>query len=118
MECKIAHIEIPVKDVNEAKKFYETIFNWKVQINTGFTDYAFFATGDEGVGGAFTKSDKIAKGEIMLHIQVEDIPKTLEKIVNNKGKIVQEKTEINGSYGFYAIFEDNFGNILGLWSSK
>ncbi|MGC9777654.1 MAG: VOC family protein [Candidatus Heimdallarchaeota archaeon] len=40
MECKIAHIEIPVKDINEAKKFYETIFNWKVQIETGFTDYA------------------------------------------------------------------------------
>ena len=43
---------------------------------------------------------------------------SFEKIVNNKGKIVQEKTEIGGGYGFYAIFEDSFGNILGLWSSK
>ena len=118
MECKFCHIEIPVKDINKAKEFYETIFNWKVQIETGFTDYAFFSTGEEGVGGAFTKSDKTAKGEIMLHIEVEDIPKTLENIEKNKGKIVQEKTEIGGDLGFYAVFEDNFGNVLGLWSKN
>ena len=118
MENKIVHIEIPCKDVNMAKKSYESVFKWEIQIETGFPDYAFFKTGGEGVGGAFQKSDKISKGEINLNIEVEDIPKALEKITENGGKIIQEKTEIGNDYGFYAVFEDNSGNILGVWSQK
>ena len=101
-----------------AKEFYESVFKWEIQVDTGMLDYAFFKSGDEGVGGAFQKSDKIAKGEINLNIEVEDIPKTLEKITKNGGKIIQEKTEIGNDYGFYAVFEDNSENILGIWSQK
>ncbi|MCK5297680.1 MAG: hypothetical protein KAJ76_02155, partial [Candidatus Heimdallarchaeota archaeon] len=72
----------------------------------------------EGVEGAFQESEKIAKGEINLNIQVEDIPKTLEMIIKNGGKVIQEKTEIGNDYGFYASFEDNSGNILSVWSQK
>ena len=53
-----------------------------------------------------------------MNIQVEDIPKTLEEITKYGGKIIQEKTEIGNDYGFYAVFEDNSGNILGVWSQK
>ena len=118
MEKKIVHIEIPVKDLQKAKEFYEAVFNWKVEIDTGMPGYGFFTTGEEGVGGAFDQSDKTAKGEIMLHIQTDDIPKTLEKINAKGGKTIREKTEISKEYGFYAIFEDIFGNVLGLWSQK
>ena len=118
MENKFAHIEIPVKDIKKAKKFYEAIFNWEVQIDTGFPGYAFFKTSETGVGGAFDESDKTAAGEIMLYIEVEDIPQTAKKIKAAGGKIIQDKTAIGGEMGFYASFEDVFGNILGLWSSK
>jgi len=118
MENKIVHIEIPCKDVKMAKKFYESVFNWKIQIETNFPGYAFFKSGEEGVEGAFQESEKIAKGEINLNIQVEDIPKALEMIIKNGGKVIQEKTEIGNNYGFYAVFEDNNGNILSVWSQK
>ena len=118
MENKIVHIEIPCKDIKIAKKFYESVFNWKIQVETGFPDYAMFTTGKEGVGGAFQKADKMSKGEINLNIQVEDIPKALKKIIKNGGKIIQEKTEIRNNYGFYAVFEDNSGNIMCVWSQK
>ncbi|MCE7746504.1 MAG: VOC family protein, partial [Candidatus Heimdallarchaeota archaeon] len=36
----------------------------------------------------------------------------------NGGKVIQEKTEIGNDFGFFALFEDNSGNILGLWSQK
>ena len=118
MEKKIVHIEIPVKDLEKAKEFYEIIFDWKVEIDTGMPGYAFFTTGEEGVGGAFDQSDKVAKGEIMLHIQTDNIQNTLKKINSEGGKTIQEKTKISKEYGFYAIFEDVFGNLLGLWSQK
>jgi len=118
LENKIAHIEIPCKDVKMAKEFFESVFKWEIQFDTDFPDFAFFKSGEEGVGGAFQKSDKIAKGEIKLYLLVEDIPKVLEKITKNGGKVIQEKTEIGNDFGFFALFEDNSGNILGLWSQK
>lgn len=118
LEKKFVHIEIPVKNLKRAKDFYEKIFSWDVEIETGMPGYAFFNTGETGVGGAFNKSRKVAKGEIMLHIQIEDIDATLKTIVDYGGKIVQEKTDIGNNYGFYAIFEDGCSNQLGLWSEK
>ncbi|NHJ40451.1 MAG: VOC family protein [Asgard group archaeon] len=118
MECKITHIEIPVKNLKKAKEFYEEVFNWEVDIETGFPGYGFFKTGETGVGGAFDESDKKVSGDLLLYIEVEDIPTYSEKIITAGGKITKEKTEIGGEMGFYAIFEDIFGNVFGLWSAK
>ncbi|NHK31810.1 MAG: VOC family protein [Asgard group archaeon] len=118
MENKFAHVEIPVKDVKKAKKFYEDVFNWEVQVETGFPGYAFFKTGETGIGGAFDESDKTVSGDLMLYIEVEDIPATSKKIKVAGGKITKDKTEIGGEMGYYAVFEDVFGNVLGLWAAK
>ena len=118
MEKKIAHIEIAVKDINKAKEFYEKVFDWEVQTETGYPGYAFFKSGETGVGGAFQELYKTAKGAILLHIQTDDIKATLIKITDHGGKTVKEKTDIGNNYGFYAIFEDCFGNQIGLWSEK
>jgi len=116
MESKIVHIELPALDFEKAKKFYETVFGWEVIILTGFTDYAFFKTGETGIGGAFTKAKRPASGEIMLYIQVEDIPTALRQITKNHGSVLQEKTAIGQDMGYYAIFKDINGNKMGLWS--
>jgi len=42
----------------------------------------------------------------------------LEKITKAGGKVTKEKTEIGNDFGFYALFEDNSGNLLGIWSQK
>lgn len=118
LEKKFVHIEIPIKNFNSAKKFYETAFSWEVNTETGMPGFAFFKTGETGVSGAFYESKKVAKGEIMLHIQTEDIKSTLETIVDLDGKIIREKTAIGNDFGFYAVFEDCCGNQLGLWSEK
>lgn len=118
MECKFAHIEIPVKDLKKAKKFYEEVFNWEINVETGFPGYAFFKTGETGIGGAFDESDKTVSGNLMLYIEVEDILASGKKINAAGGKITKEKTDIGGEMGFYAVFEDVFGNVFGLWSAK
>ncbi len=118
LEKKFVHIEIPIRNIKSAKKFYETIFSWEVTTETGMPGYYFFKTGETGVGGAFFESEKVAKGEIMLHIQTDDINATLETIVDLGGKIIREKTDIGSDFGFYAVFEDCCGNQLGLWSKK
>ena len=118
LDNTIAHIEIPVKDLHTAKKFYESLFTWEISIIEGMTDLAFFKTSETHVGGAFVISDKVANGAIMLYIEVEDIPTTLKKIKQAGGTITKEKTEIGNNFGFYGEFEDIFGNLLGLWANK
>ncbi len=113
---KIVHLEIPVKDIAVAKKFYEKIFGWEVTI-TG-ENYAFFKDTEDGVGGAFEQSERVMKGDFMLYISTEKIEESLASIEEFNGKILQAKTKISDEHGFCATFEDPFCNILGLWSEK
>ena len=110
------HIELPAKDLEKAKEFYESVFEWEVVIQTGFDGYAFFKESEDGIGGAFQKSDKIINGEVTLYISTDDIDLSLEKIEGNDGEIVKKKTQISDELGFYALFKDNTGNLMGLWS--
>ena len=113
-----AHIESPTNDLDETKKFYETVFEWEVVIQTGFDDYAFFKETEDGIGGAFQKSDKVLNGEAILYINTDNIESTFEKIKQAKGKVVQDKTQISEEYGYYALFKNTSNNLMGLWSRK
>jgi hypothetical protein len=111
-----AHMELPAKDLEKTKEFYETVFEWEVVIQTGFEDYAFFKESEDGIGGAFQKSDKIINGEITLYINTDNIDLSLEKIKDANGEVVQKKTQISEEYGYFALFKDVSGNLMGLWS--
>jgi len=47
-----------------------------------------------------------------------DISPKLDEIKKAGGKVVQEKTEIGGGYGFYAQFIDPNGNYMQIYSAK
>lgn len=112
------HIELPSKDLEKTKEFYESVFEWEVAIQTGFEDYAFFKESEDSIGGAFQKSDKIINGEVTLYINTDNIELSLEKIKNAKGEVVQKKTPISEEHGFFALFKDISGNLMGLWSKN
>ncbi|MCK4232834.1 VOC family protein [candidate division WOR-3 bacterium] len=117
MGNSICHIEIPCKDITRAKAFYGNIFDWVFE-DHGET-YAMFKAG-EGVEGALdqrTENIPIGQG-ITLYIKVDDIPKYLKKIEEAGCSVVKEKTEISKEFGYYALFTDSEGNILGLWSQS
>jgi predicted enzyme related to lactoylglutathione lyase len=109
-------MEIPVSNIEKAKEFYEKVFNWQVTI-TG-NNYAFFKDAEDGIDGGFEVSDKKMRGEFILYISTESIEDKLKEIQEIGGKVVQEKAKISDEHGYYATFEDIFGNIMGLWSTK
>ena len=114
MVGSFCHIEIKVKDLKIAQDFYGKIFGWKVE-DMG-SNYLGFSTGN-GVGGGFELNSKNWQdGPITLYIQVADIPAALKQITSAGGKTAKEKTEIGGGFGFYALFRDPFGNLMGIWS--
>lgn len=114
----ICHIELHSNDIQATRTFYETVFGWTFRIFPGMETYAMFQTRG-GPGGGFDAGPNAeppsAAGPV-LHIEVEDIDAALTKIEEAGGKTVAGKTKISDEFGYYAVFLDNVGNRLGLWS--
>jgi predicted enzyme related to lactoylglutathione lyase len=113
------HIELKTTDIEKTRSFYESIFGWTFQSIPGFATYAMFQT-PGGLGGGFDASpegEKPAEQGPILHIEVDDIDGTLAKIAEAGGKTLTGKTKISDEFGYYAIFLDNVGNRLGVWSN-
>ena len=112
--AEICHVEIPAKNLDQAKDFYSSVFNWEVQKDIPSENYWFFKAGS--VGGGFSGGEDSISGGVNLCLKVEDITSKLEEIVAAGGEKLSEKTEIGGGHGFCALFKDPLGNKLTLWS--
>lgn len=113
----ITHIEIPAPNFTAAVEFYTEVFNWEVELVT-VDLYAFFRIGKTGAGGGLDASLMPApeKTGPQLVIDTYDITAMLLKIEKHGGEIIQDKTEISGGHGYYAVFKDPNGNYLQLHS--
>ncbi len=116
--------EIPVIDLDRARKFYETIFEFEMfATEVADSSMAFFPSeeGDEGASGALImgNDNKPSLNGIRIHLSCgEDLSVVLARVEPAGGKIVHPKTMITPEYGFEALFLDTEGNKIGLWSKK
>jgi hypothetical protein len=107
------HVEIPCSDFEKAKKFYEGVFGWKTDYVPEM-DYMLFETGGVLQGGFYKSAEHTSQQGIIIYIEVEEIEKTLEAVQQYGGKTIGEKTPV-GESGWFALFADQDGNVLGLW---
>ncbi len=113
---KVVHFEIGVDNPKRAIKFYEKAFGWKVHKWDGPMDYWLIQAGDEdepGIDGAFSAREP--NSIITNTIGVDDVDKSIEKILSAGGEIIYEKQAIPG-VGYLAYFKDTEGNIYGIMS--
>jgi len=113
----ICHYEIPTTDFAKSKAFYDGLLGWNVHLMPE-SNYAVFGEPGQGVGGGFTKVDKVVNEGIQVYIEVEDIPAMLAKAEGLGGKVEMKKTRISPDYGYMAFFQDCCGVKIGLWSKK
>lgn len=124
MKNAISWFEIPATDLDRAQKFYETIFNVKLDpIDLPNIRMRMFPLEDSqnGVGGAVVDSGGFHKpsqtdGPLIYLNGNPDVQKILDKVEAAGGKIMVPKTEISPEYGFMAVFFDTEGNRIGLHS--
>ena len=126
----IVHFEIPVDDVERAKKFYTGIFGWEIETfdmpasgPTGGEPYYLVRTAETdenhrvkvpgAINGGMMKR-KDPKQPFMNYISVEDIDETLEQVSAGGGKVCMPRTEIAPGMGWIAAFQDTEGNLMGL----
>jgi predicted enzyme related to lactoylglutathione lyase len=106
-------VEIRVRDLEKAKRFYEGLFDWKISGKEN-KDYAYWLidTGEKP-GGGLWRMPKEKPCCVLVYILVDDIDKTLEKVVKLGGKIITPKSKENGNA--MATFADPDGNMFGLY---
>lgn len=115
-------IEIPVKDIERAMKFYQAVFELQptevmkedVRTTTTLTD----TSGGGGIGISLNQTDHFEpsdKGVLVYLNTGEDLTDHLNRIEPAGGKVVEPKTSM-GVAGDYATFMDTEGNVLALYS--
>ena len=112
---KICYLELPSRDAEESGAFYQTVFDWKIR-RRGSGAVAF----DDGVNevSGTWRTDRRPNNDIgiLVHIMVNDIEVTIQKIIEQGGTIVQpvgmDAPEIT------AWFRDLSGNVLGLYQHR
>ncbi|HEX6294325.1 MAG TPA: VOC family protein [Nitrososphaeraceae archaeon] len=115
----IVHFEIPADDVERARKFYSTLFGWKIEKmkvkKDGETmDYWLISTSSGGNSNK-EKSSHLEGGLIgslikrqhpqqpnLNYISVSSLDEYSNKVKELGGKVVLLKTEIT-NYGFFVV---------------
>jgi uncharacterized protein len=124
MKNPIEYFEIPADDVDRAKRFYEKIFDWKIEKFEKDSDYWFVMTTEVGddewtpkepgaINGGLVKRDQQGEPPVN-YVTVDAIDKTSALIEKNGGRLIHKKTPM-GEWGWWALFKDTEGNIFGLY---
>lgn len=112
---KICYIELPAVDIARSADFYARVFGWKIR-RRGDGSTAFDDTVGEVSGAWVLGRSPASKPGLLVHIMVENVAATLDKIVENGGKVVQpigaDAPEIT------ARFSDPAGNVIGLYQER
>ena len=121
---KVVHFEIPADDLTRAKKFYSTVFEWRMNEIPEF-EYVMVGTTESDQngmpkepgsinGGMLKREDPIQSPVITISVDsIDQIASTIEK---NGGKMIRAKMPV-GDMGFAAYFKDSEGNVVGLWEN-
>ena len=116
--------EIPVTDMDRAKKFYETIFDIAMtpMEMMGMKMAMFPGDGSAGkVSGALVQSSMHQPGSTgsVLYLNGNpDLDIVLRKVSKAGGEIAMPKTIIDENTGYMAFIIDTEGNKIGLHSNK
>ena len=118
---KVVLFEIPASNFNQAKAFYETVFDWKIELwrdegamaLTTAVDKDFTPSEPGGINGGFYKR-RSKDDHPSFGIETDSIDRTLATIAKAGGTVVTPKHSI-GEWGFMADFADPEGNVMALW---
>ncbi len=114
--------EIPVTDIARARKFYESIFEIKMeQMEMPGMKYAMFPfdPANAKIAGGLAESPMHTPGQTGSIVYLNgnpDLQLVLDRIEKAGGKITMPKTSI-GQNGFMAFFTDTEGNRMALQSN-
>ncbi|HEV7679137.1 MAG TPA: VOC family protein [Candidatus Dormibacteraeota bacterium] len=112
MGSPVVHFEIHAKDKGETQKFYEQLFDWKVDNNNPM-NYGMVDTGANGTGvNGGIMSESQSGNMITFYVQVPDPQQALDKAKGLGAHEVMGVTEMGPVT--MAMFTDPAGNVVGV----
>ena len=119
MANPFVHVELATTDVDKAKSFYRSLFDWKLNdmdMGGGMT-YTLIEVG-EGTGGGMMKHPMPgAPSAWLAYVSVDNIAAATAAAASLGATIVREVTEVPNA-GSFSIIVDPTGAMLGLWQPQ
>ena len=118
----VGWFEIYVQDIDRAKKFYESVFQVKLErLNSPDLEmWAFpMAMDRTGASGSLVKMSGVPSGgnSTLVYFSCGDCAVEEARVAESGGRIQRSKMSI-GEYGFISLAFDTEGNMFGLHSLK
>ena len=116
MANPFVHIELHTKDVDRSKKFYGSLFDWKLEEYPSM-DYTIINVGEGTGGGIMKKPMPESPDQWFPYILVDDVQASTKKAVSLGGVILQDVSEVP-DMGWFSVLMDPTGAAFGLWQPK
>jgi predicted enzyme related to lactoylglutathione lyase len=114
MANAFVHCELSTDDVARAKKFYKSLFDWKIS-DMPAMNYTMVDVGKKDSGGGITAKMMPNQPTAWLpYVEVASVKKTIEKAKKGGANIVLPFQAI-GDMGAIGVFIDPTGAALGVW---
>lgn len=128
---RVVHFEIHANDLERAKKFYSSVFGWKMQqMGSEFGNYVVVMTGpgmdkleelpkNPGINGGMmarnapTPPQGQGPNAYVCIVSVDDIDAYIKKVEAAGGKPQTDKMDVPG-VGLLRYYKDTEGNIFGM----
>ena len=113
--------EIPVTDMQRARKFYESIFEIKIDLSEfGPLTMGIFPHTNGGCALCHhPEFYKPSDSGVLVYLDANpDLSIVQNRIENAGGKIIMAKKQISEKHGYMCLFKDTEGNRLALHSSS
>jgi predicted enzyme related to lactoylglutathione lyase len=124
MDHTIVHFEIPAKNIQKLKTFYENVLGWKI-INASMPGMEYWLihtvpTDEKGMpqrpgvnGGLYPRTPDMPNATQVNYVTIENIDEYTAKVTAQGGKILTPKQQVP-TVGWIAVAEDPEGNQFGL----
>ncbi|MCC2031707.1 VOC family protein [Microbacterium allomyrinae] len=112
----ITHIDIPVTDFAQAKKFYSTLFGWQIAEVPGFEGYPMWQAPNQISGGGLAPRSE-GFSQPRSYVEVDSIDDTVGAATAAGATVLMEKAEISPT-SWWAVISDPDGNAIGLYEGS
>jgi predicted enzyme related to lactoylglutathione lyase len=119
MANPFVHVELGTTDLEKAKSFYRSLFDW--QLNDmdmgGGMSYTLINVGEGTGGGMMKQMVPGAPSSWLAYVQVDDIRAATDKAKSLGATIMRDVMDVTDE-GSLSIIRDPTGAALGLWQPK
>lgn len=122
MQNLISIVEIPVSDFSRAIQFYQTILGLTIEkMEMDGNQMGILPNQPGEVNVVLVKGSDYqptSAGAVLYLNAGHDLQPMLDKVAQNGGQVLLEKTQISPEMGYFALIMDTEGNKLGLHSTN